>query len=96
MSTSNMSGATRSTAGGPPAARAAVFDDPEVREAFPMADLIGDSIDTARPRPSSAYYNDVSGATVREFHPPPDVDPDSTPERADDLIHNVLQDRQLL
>lgn len=77
-------------------ARAAVFDDAEVREAFPMADLIRDSIDTAGPRPRSAYYNDVSGATVREFHPPADVDPDSTPEQADDLIHNVLQDRQLL
>jgi hypothetical protein len=24
------------------------------------------------------------------------VDPDSTPGNADDLIHNVLQDRQLL
>ena len=79
-----------------PAARAAVFDDPEVREAFPMADLIRDSIDTAGPRPRSAYYNDVSAATVREFHPPSSANPDSTPRNADDLIHNVLQDRQLL
>jgi multiple sugar transport system substrate-binding protein len=77
-------------------ARAAVYDDPEVREAFPMADLIRDSIDTAGPRPRSAYYTDVSAATVREFHPPADVDPDSTPAKADDLIANVLQDKQLL
>lgn len=81
---------------GNPAARAAVFDDPEVREAFPMADLIRDSINTAGPRPRSAYYSDVSTATVREFHPPSGVDPDSTPGNADDLIRNVLQDRQLL
>jgi multiple sugar transport system substrate-binding protein len=81
---------------GNPAARAAVFDDPEVRDAFPMADLIRDSINTAGPRPLSAYYSDVSAATVREFHPPSGVDPDSTPGNADDLIHNVLQDRQLL
>ncbi|HEX5947207.1 MAG TPA: extracellular solute-binding protein, partial [Acidimicrobiales bacterium] len=40
-------------------ARSAVFDDPEVREAFPMADLIRDSIDTAVPRPRSAYYPDI-------------------------------------
>ena len=77
-------------------ARAAVFDDPEVREAFPMADLIRDSIDTAVPRPRSAYYPDISAATVREFHPPGGVDPDSTPADADQLIVNVLQDKQLL
>jgi multiple sugar transport system substrate-binding protein len=77
-------------------ARAAVYDDPEVREAFPMADLIRDSIDTAGPRPRSAYYTDVSAATVREFHPPARVDPDTTPKKADDLIVNVLQDKQLL
>ena len=81
---------------GNPGARAAVFEDPDVREAFPMADLIRDSIDTAGPRPRSAYYTDVSGATVREFHPPSDVEADSTPEQADDLIHDVLRDRQLL
>jgi multiple sugar transport system substrate-binding protein len=77
-------------------ARAAVFDDPEVREAFPMADLIRDSIDTAAPRPRSSYYPDISAATVREFHPPAAVDPDRTPAAADDLILNVLQDKQLL
>lgn len=77
-------------------ARAQVYDDPEIREAFPMADVIRDSIDTATPRPRSAYYPDISQATVREFHPPASVDPDSTPASADDLIVNVLQDRQLL
>jgi trehalose/maltose transport system substrate-binding protein len=77
-------------------ARSEVFDDPDVREAFPMADLIRDSIDTAVPRPRSAYYPDISAATVREFHPPASVNPDSTPAAADRLIVNVLQDRQLL
>jgi multiple sugar transport system substrate-binding protein len=77
-------------------ARAAVYDDPEVREEFPMADLIRESIDEATPRPRSSYYPDVSAATVREFHPPAGVDPDRTPASADDLIVNVLQDKQLL
>jgi multiple sugar transport system substrate-binding protein len=77
-------------------ARAAVFDDPEIREAFPMADLIRDSIDTATPRPRSPYYPDISAATVREFHPPASVDPEASPAAADELITNVLQDRQLL
>lgn len=77
-------------------ARSAVFDDPQIREEFPMADLIRESIDTAVPRPRSAYYPDISAATVREFHPPGSVDPDSTPADADQLIVNVLQDKQLL
>ena len=77
-------------------ARAAVYDDPEVQEAFPMADLIRDSINSAVPRPRSPYYPDISAATVREFHPPGGVDPDSTPADADELIVNVLQDKQLL
>jgi trehalose/maltose transport system substrate-binding protein len=81
---------------GNPGAKAAVFQDPQVRERFPMADLISESIDEATPRPQSSYYPDVSGATVREFHPPESVNPDSTPANADDLIVNVLQDKQLL
>ena len=39
---------------GNPAARAAAYDDPKVREAFPMADLIRDSINGAGPRPGHA------------------------------------------
>jgi multiple sugar transport system substrate-binding protein len=81
---------------GNPAARSAVFDDPDIVEKFPMADLIRESIDQATPRPQSPYYTDISAATVREFHPPASVNPDSTPQQADDLIVNVLQDRQLL
>lgn len=77
-------------------ARAAVYDDPAVQNAFPMAGLIRDSIDSAGPRPRSAYYPDVSAATVREFHPPSSVRPDSTPRKADDLIRNVLQGTALL
>jgi trehalose/maltose transport system substrate-binding protein len=81
---------------GNPAAKSAVFDDAEIRDKFPMADLIRTSIDGATPRPQSSYYPDVSEATVREFHPPSSVNPNSTPEKADSLIVNVLQGKQLL
>ena len=76
-------------------ARAAVFDDPDVRR-VPHGGPRPRLDQHRRPRPRSAYYSDVSAATVREFHPPDSVDPDSTPGNADDLIHNVLQDKQLL
>jgi multiple sugar transport system substrate-binding protein len=78
-----------------PAARGAVYDDPEVRRAFPMADLIRSSIDAAAPRPRTPYYPDVSAAVVRAFHPPARVDLE-TPGRAARLIVDVLLDRILL
>ena len=58
---------------GNPAARAAAFDDPEVRKAFPMADLIRDSINDAGPRPITPYYGDVSTSVQRTWHPPASV-----------------------
>ncbi len=78
-----------------PGARAAVYDDPEVRRIFPMADLIRESINAAAPRPKTPYYTDVSTAVVRSFHPPTSVD-EGSPERAAQLIVDVLNDRVLL
>ena len=79
-----------------PAARAAVYDHPEVRRIFPMADLIRQSINDSGPRPRTPYYTDVSAAVVRAFHPPSSVRPDDTPRRAAALIVDVLHDRVLL
>ena len=78
-----------------PAARSAVYDHPDVREIFPMADLIRTSIDEAAPRPQTPYYIDISSAVVRTFHPPSSVR-ESTPAEAADLMLDVLDDRALL
>jgi multiple sugar transport system substrate-binding protein len=79
-----------------PAARSAVYDDPEVRRAFPMAELVRESIRDAAPRPHTPYYADVAAAVVREFHPPEAVDPERTPAAAARLVVEVLHDRVLL
>jgi trehalose/maltose transport system substrate-binding protein len=42
------------------------------------------------------FYTDVSGAIQRTWHPPANVNPDSTPAAADSLIVGVLNDEQLL
>src|SRR5699024_2296654 len=47
------------TDGNPPSAKEA-FDDDEVKEEFPMSDLIRDSLDVAAPRPQSPFYNEIS------------------------------------
>ncbi|MBI4818281.1 MAG: extracellular solute-binding protein [Deltaproteobacteria bacterium] len=79
-----------------PAARASVYDDPEVKRAFPMSELVRESLRDAGPRPLTPYYTDVSVSVVRTFHPPSSVDPESTPGEAAELIAAVLHDLVLL
>ena len=79
-----------------PGARAAVYDDAEVRRIFPMADDIRQSIDGSAPRPKTPYYTDVSTSVQRSFHPPASVDPARAPAKAGRLIVDVLKDKVLL
>nr|WP_040562549.1 extracellular solute-binding protein [Kineosphaera limosa] len=80
---------------GNPAARKAVYDDPEIREVFPMADLIRESLDSGAPRPVSQFYGDISGALQRSFSPPNEVN-ENTPAEAQGLIERVLKGESLL
>jgi multiple sugar transport system substrate-binding protein len=79
-----------------PGARAAVYDNADVRKAFPFADDIRMSINDGAPRPRTPYYTDVSTAVQRSFHPQTSVDPARTPAKAGKLIVNVLKDKVLL
>ncbi|HEV2758566.1 MAG TPA: extracellular solute-binding protein [Acidimicrobiales bacterium] len=79
-----------------PGARAAVYDNPEVRTIFPMADELRASLAEGAPRPRTPYYTDVSTAVQRSFHPPASVDPNRTPGRAAKLVVDVLKDKVLL
>ncbi|MDO5629149.1 MAG: extracellular solute-binding protein [Mobilicoccus sp.] len=80
---------------GNPAARMAVYDDPEIREEFPMADEIRSSLDGGAPRPVSQFYGDISGALQREFSPPSQVT-EQTPADAQNLIQRVLSGEAIL
>jgi multiple sugar transport system substrate-binding protein len=81
---------------GNPAARAAAYEDPAVRKAFPMADLIRESIDDAGPRPITPYYGDVSVSVQRTWHPPGAVQAPSTPVNTDSYMTEVLAGDRLL
>jgi multiple sugar transport system substrate-binding protein len=80
---------------GNPASSVAVYDDPEVQEAYPMADTIRESLELAASRPLTAYYSEVLGCFLREFHPPGSVN-DQTGERTETLTQAVLTGEQLL
>ena len=58
---------------------AAAYDDPAVRERFPMAALIRESIAEAGPRPLTPYWVDVSAAVQRTWHPPASVQAPADP-----------------
>jgi multiple sugar transport system substrate-binding protein len=81
---------------GNPAARASVYDDPDVLEVFPQAPIIRESLEQAAPRPQTVYYSEVSGSLQREYHPATAIDPDTTGKSADDLISAVLRGDKLL
>ncbi len=81
---------------GNPAARGAAYDDPDVRAAYPMADLIRDSINEAGPRPVTPYYGDVSVSVQRTWHPSSNVEAPDTPEETDSYMSDVLQGKRLL
>src|SRR4051812_4127044 len=80
---------------GNPASSSAVYDDPDVQKAYPMADTIRESLEASAPRPLSPYYSEITGGLQREYHPPAGVDA-STGKKADDLISAVLRGDQLL
>ncbi|MGY4718701.1 extracellular solute-binding protein [Naumannella huperziae] len=83
------------TNGNPPSALAA-FDDPQVRQKFPMAPTIRDSLDIAVPRPQTPYYNEVSTGIQQTWTPPADVDPATTPRDSQEFITAVLRGERLL
>lgn len=81
--------------GNPPSAKEA-YDDGEVAEKFPMAELIRDSLDAAAPRPQSPFYNEISLGLQNTWHPPSAVDPDTTPKASNEYIIEVLRGKKLL
>jgi multiple sugar transport system substrate-binding protein len=81
---------------GNPAAKAAAYDDPKVREAFPMAALIRSSINEAGPRPITPYYNDVSTSVQINWHPSSGVHAPETPKKTATFMTEVLHGERLL
>ena len=80
---------------GEPSPYEASYSDPAVREKYPNADLIRESIAEAGPRPLTPYYVDVAGAVIQIWHPPADVNSE-TPARTDSFMADVLSGRRLL
>lgn len=83
------------TNGNPPSNPDA-YNDPEVVDTFPMAGTIRESLDLAKPRPQTPYYNEISTGIQQTWTPPQDVNPDTTPETSQKFILEVLKGERLL
>jgi multiple sugar transport system substrate-binding protein len=80
---------------GEPSPYEASYYDATVREKYPNADLIRESIAEGGPRPLSPYYVDVAGSVIQTWHPPGAVN-NETPARTDRFMADVLGGRRLL
>lgn len=78
--------------------RTSAYQDPKLAQAYP-ADLLAlysDSVDTGAPRPKSAYYATVSAAVQSVWHPPTQVNPDTTPTKSARFLEQILAGKALL
>ena len=82
--------------GGLPPTLARVYDDPAVREEYPFADLLRESIDDAAPRPVSPAYNDISRAIYTTIHPLRSIDPRQDAEELEDKVSKAVRSEGLL
>lgn len=80
--------------GNPPASKAA-YDDPEVRAKYPMADTIRESLELAKPRPQTPFYNEVSTAIQQRWTPLAAVT-EQTPQQTQEFAQAVLRGERLL
>jgi multiple sugar transport system substrate-binding protein len=77
---------------GLPPVSEALYQDPQVRKAYPYADLLLQTFKNGSTRPVSPAYNDISLAVQRTIHPPAGIDPrgdiGALRDRVDDAIHS--------
>jgi multiple sugar transport system substrate-binding protein len=72
--------------GGLPPTNEALYDDEKIKQAFPFADLLRDTLANGVPRPVTPAYSDISLAIQQTLHPPQDIEPQKT---IDDLKSNI-------
>ena len=67
------------------------YDDPEVRKAYPFADLLREQLKDAVPRPETPAYSDVTLAVQQTLHPPASINPEEAIKTLKDRL-NTLAD----
>jgi multiple sugar transport system substrate-binding protein len=81
---------------GNPAALEDLYDDPDIKEQFPMSESMKEGLISAGPRPITPFYGDVTGTIQVSYHPPDSLSPESTPAVTANRMEAVLANEQLL
>ena len=78
-------------------ARTEAYDSADLAKAYPtdLLQAFRDSIKAAAPRPVTPYWSDISSAIQSTWHSPTSVN-QSTPEKSEQFISDVLKGRKLL
>lgn len=84
------------TLGGLPPTIVALYDDADVRETFPFADLLRETLSNAVQRPQTPLYADVSLAISHTLHPMREIDPAEDAERLREAVRRALRSEGLL
>jgi len=84
------------TRGGLPPTIAALYDDAQIRQTFPFADLLRETLRDAVQRPQTPFYADVSLAISHTLHPMRDIDPIGDSTRLREAVRRALQSEGLL
>jgi trehalose/maltose transport system substrate-binding protein len=71
--------------------RQALFDDPEIRKAYPFANLVQETLANGVPRPVLPAYSDISLAIQDKLHPPGDIDPKQSINDLSDALEKAKE-----
>jgi multiple sugar transport system substrate-binding protein len=82
-------------AGEPPVAPS-VYEMPEFKEAYPMGDVLLESLKTAVPRPITPLYQNLSTIMQTTLSPPSAIDPDKTAAELEEKIQQAIDGKGIL
>jgi multiple sugar transport system substrate-binding protein len=68
---------------------AALFDDPQLKKAFPFTDILKAELADGVARPVTPFYSDISQAIQRSLHPERSIDPPSTIKDMKDKLEHA-------
>lgn len=74
----------------------AVYDEPELAEAYPMRDTILAELRDAATRPLTPAYQNVSTVISATLSPPSSIEPERTAQTLRDLVGDALESRGVL
>jgi len=77
-------------------ALATVFELPEFKEAYPMADVMRTELEAAVPRPVSPVYQNISTLVSTTLSPPGSIDPQAAADELRDSIQDAIDGKGIV